>query len=86
MDKGRHICAYQTESVAFEKVFHVAGIAGGEVVETDDFVAFVQESITKMRSEKPGPSSHSCASTFHMPPLPRNQAVGPPAEARAVVR
>ena len=72
MDKGRHICTHQSESVAFEKVFQVTGNASGEIVETDDFVTFIQETITDVRSEKPSPSGHSSASTFHVSPLPRN--------------
>ena len=70
VDKGRHICTHQSEPVAFEKVFHVAGIASGEIVETDDFVAFIQETITEVRSEKPSPSSHSSASVCHVSPSP----------------
>jgi hypothetical protein len=76
--KAGHICTYQSEPVALEKVFNITGIASGEVVETDDFVAFVQEAFTEVRSEKPSSSSHSSASTFHVSPLPRNQVVRPP--------
>jgi hypothetical protein len=70
VDEGRHIRTHQSEPVAFEKVFNVAGIASREVVETDDFVAFIQQALTEVRSEKPGPSSHSSASEFHGAPLP----------------
>jgi hypothetical protein len=77
VDKGRHICTYQSEPVAFEKVFQVTGIASGEIVETDDFVAFIQEAVTEVRSEKPSPSSHSSASAFHVLPFPWNQVVRP---------
>jgi hypothetical protein len=80
VDKSGNIRTHQSESVAFEKVFYVAGIASGEIVQADDFVAFIEETITEMRSEKPSPSSHSSASTCHVPPLPKTHVVCSPTD------
>ena len=53
-----------------KRVFYVTGIASREIVETDNFIAFIQEALAEVRSEKPSPSSHSSAPTFHAFPLP----------------
>jgi hypothetical protein len=50
VDELSDICTHESEVVAFQKVFHVTGIASGEIVETDNFVSFIQEALTKVRS------------------------------------
>ena len=50
VDKLRDICTDESESVALQKVFHVTGVARGEIVETDELVTFIHEAITKVRS------------------------------------
>jgi hypothetical protein len=85
VNKGRHICAHESEPVALQKMFHITGIASGEIVETDDFIAFIQEPLTKVRSKKASPSSHRSASTPHVFPFPPGTKLydRPPATLRS---
>ena len=76
VDKLCNIRTHESEPVAFKKVFYVTCVARREIVKTKDFIAFVEKTITEMRSEKPGPSSHSSASTIHVPPLPALHTCG----------
>jgi len=85
MDELRDICTHESEPVALQKVFHVAGIAGGEIVETDEFVAFIQEALTEVRSKKASPSRHCSASMRHCPPSSRTRVVQPPTDTRTVL-
>jgi len=48
VDELSDICTHESEAVAFQKVLHVTGVASGEVVETDEFVAFIQQALTKV--------------------------------------
>jgi hypothetical protein len=80
MDELRDICTHESEAVALQKVFHVTGIAGGEIVETDEFVAFIQEALTEVRSKKASPSRHCSASMPHVSPLLPHQVVQPPTD------
>jgi len=75
VDKLCDIGTHESEPVAFKKVFYVNCVARREIVKTNDFVAFVEKTITEMRSEKPSTSSHSSASTMHVPPFTQTQVV-----------
>jgi len=74
VDKLCDIGAHESKPVAFKKVLYVTCVAGREIVKTNDFVAFVEKTITEMRSEKPSPSSHSSASTIHVPPFTQTKS------------
>jgi hypothetical protein len=85
VDEGRHICTHQSEPVALQKVFHITGIASREIVETDDFVDLIQETITEVRSEKSSPSGHRSTSTLHLSPTPRTKSDDrPPIHTRSL--
>jgi hypothetical protein len=52
VDKLCDICTHESKAVALQKVFHVTGIASGEIVETNEVVAFIQEALFYDRRQK----------------------------------
>ena len=55
----------EPEATVFEKVFHIDRVTGAEVVEADDLVPVLQESVAQVRSEEARTSCDNCTSNPH---------------------
>ena len=55
----------EPEATVFEEVFHIDRSTGAEVVEADNLVPLLQESLAQVRSEEARTSCDNCTSNPH---------------------